>query len=80
MEMNKMLLYNMHNRGKNKQNVYETDSETTSYKHKGNKEKYSDSESSSQVNAWSHKGRYKYTSDSSESDCKPRRGKYKPYE
>ena len=47
LEMNQMLLDNMHNRGKDKRNVYETDSETTSYKHKGNKEKYSDSESSS---------------------------------
>ena len=76
----RMLLDNMHNRGKDKWNVYETNSETTSYKHKGKKEKYSDSKSSSEVNARSHKGRYKYISDSSESDCKPRRRKYKPYE
>ena len=27
-----------------------------------------------------HRGRYKYTSESSESDRKPRRRKYKPYE
>ena len=33
LEMNQMLLDNMHNRGKDKRNVYETDSETTSYKH-----------------------------------------------
>ena len=45
LEMNQMLLDNMHNRGKDKWNVYETDSETTSYKHKGKKEKYFDSES-----------------------------------
>ena len=51
-----------------------------SYKHKGKKEKYSNSESSSKVNARSHRGRYKYTSDSSESDRKPRRRKYIPYE
>ena len=78
--MNHMLLDKMHDRGKDKRNVYETDSETTSYKQKGKKEKYSDSESSSEVNARSHKRRYKYTSDSSESDCKPKRRKYKPYE
>ena len=30
MEMNHMLLDNMHNRGKDKHNFYETDSETTS--------------------------------------------------
>ena len=35
LEMNQMLLDNMHNREKDKRNVYETDSETTSYKHKG---------------------------------------------
>ena len=34
LEMNQMLLDNMHNRGKDKQNVYETYSETMSYKHK----------------------------------------------
>ena len=47
LEMNKMLLDKMHNKGKDKRNVYEIDSETTSYKHKGKKEKYPDSESSS---------------------------------
>ena len=78
LEMNQMLLDNMHKRGIDKRNVYEIDSET-SYKHKGKKEKYSDSESSSEVNARSHKGRYKYISDSSESDHKPSRRKYKPY-
>ena len=41
--MNQMLLNKMHNRGKDKRNVYETDSETTSYKHNGKTEKYSDS-------------------------------------
>ena len=35
LEMNQMLLDNMPNREKDKRNVYETDSETTSYKHKG---------------------------------------------
>ena len=79
LEMNQMLLDKTHNKGKDKRNVYETNSET-SYKHKGDKEKYSNSESSSEVNARSHRGRYKYTSDSSESDCKLRRRKYKPYE
>ena len=43
LEMNQMLLDKMHNGGKDKINVYKTDSETTSYKHKGKKEKYSDS-------------------------------------
>ena len=80
LEMNQMLLDNMNNIGKEKRNVYETDFETTSYKHKGKKEKYSDSEFSSYFNAQSRKGRYKYMSDSSESDHKPRRRKYKPYE
>ena len=40
LEMNQMLLDNMHNRGKEKGNVYETDSETTFYKHKGKKENF----------------------------------------
>ena len=80
LELNKMLLYKIYNRGKDKRNVYETDSQTSFYKHKGKKAKYSDSESSSEVNARSRKGRYKYISDSSESDHKPRRRKYKPYE
>ena len=80
LELNKMLLDKIHNRGKYKWNVYATDYETMSYKHKGKKAKYSDSESSSQVTARSHRGRYKYTSDSSESDCNPRWRKYKPYE
>ena len=44
LEMNQMLLHNRHNIGKDKQNVYETDSETMSYKHKGKKTKYFDSE------------------------------------
>ena len=54
-----MLLDKMHNEGKDKRNVYETDFETMSYKHKGKKARYSDSESSSEVNARSHRGRYK---------------------
>ena len=73
MEMNQMLLDNMHNRGKDKRNVYETDSETMSYNHKGKKTKYYDSESSSEVNARSHWGTHKYTSQSSESDRKSRK-------
>ena len=80
LETNRMLLDKMHNKGKDKRNVYETNSETTSYKHKGKKAKYFDSESSLEVNARSHKGMYKYASDSSKSDHKPRRRKYKPYE
>ena len=75
-----MLLDKKLKRGKYKRNVYETDSETISYKHKGKKVKYSDSESSSEVNARSRRGRYKYTSESSESDHKSRKMKYKPYE
>ena len=77
MELNQILLDKIHNRGKVKRNVYETDSETMSYKHKGKKTKYSNSKSSSEVNANSHRGRYKYTS---ESDHKPRKRKYKPFE
>ena len=80
MELNQMLLHKIHNRGNYKRNVYETDSETMSYKHKVKKEKYFDSEYSLEFNARSHKGRYKYISDSSESDRKTRRRKYKPYE
>ena len=80
LEMNQMLLDNMNNKGKDKRNVYEIDSETTYYKHKGKKAKYYDSESSSEVNARSRRGRYKYISDRSESDRKPRRRKHKPYE
>ena len=80
MELNHILLDKIHNKGKDKRNVYEIDSETMSYKHKGKKVKYSDSESLSNVNARSHRGRYKYTSESSESRRKPRRRKYKIYE
>ena len=78
--MNQMLLDNMHNRGKVKWNVDETNSESTSYKHKGKKEKYSDSESFAEVKTRSRRERDKYISNSSESDKKPRRKKYKPYE
>ena len=46
-----MLLDKINNKAKDKRNVYETDSETMSYKHKGKKEKYYDNESYSQVNA-----------------------------
>ena len=78
--MNQMLLDNKNSRGKYKRNFYETDSKTNSYKHKGKKAKYYDSESSWEFNATSCKERYKYISDSSESDHKPKRRKYKPYE
>ena len=37
MELNHILLENIHNRGKDKINVYETNSEIVSYKHKGKK-------------------------------------------
>ena len=43
LELNKILLDKIHNRGKDKRNAYETDSETVSYKHKGKKAKYSNS-------------------------------------
>ena len=75
-----MLIGKMHNRWKDKINVYEIGSETMSYKHKGKKDKYYDSESSLKDNASSHRGRYKYISDIRESDNKPKRRKYKPYE
>ena len=51
-----------------------------SYKHKGNKSKFSSSESSSRVNIRLHRGRYKYINESIESDHKPRKMNYKPYE
>ena len=79
LELNQILLTKIHNRGKDKRNVYEIDYETISYKHKGKKLKFSDSESSSGVNIRSHRGRYKYTSESSESNRRPRKMKYKPY-
>ena len=62
LELNQILLDKIHNRGKDKRNMYETDSKTVSYKHKGKKLKFSDSESSSGVNIRSHRGRYKYIS------------------
>ena len=80
LELNQISLDKIHNRGKDKRNVYETDSETVSYTHKCKKVKYYDSKSSLEVNARSHRGRYKHTSESSESDHKPRKMKYKPYE
>ena len=80
LELNQMLLDKIHNKGKDKRNVYETDSKTMSYKHKRKKDKYFDSESSSLVKTRSCRERHKYISDSSESDQKPRRKKYKPYE
>ena len=80
LEINQILLYKIHNKGKDKRNVYETDSETVSYKHKGKKLIFFDTESSSGVNIRLHKGRYKYTSEISESNHKPRKRKYKPYD
>ena len=75
-----MLLDKIHNRRKDKRNIYEIDFETVSYKHNGKKAKYSDSESSSEVKTRSRRESQNYISDSSESDKKPRRKKYKPYE
>ena len=80
LELNHIFIDKIHNRGKDKRNVYETDSKTVSYKHKGKKVKYFDSESYSKFKTRSHRGRYKYASESSESDHKPRKMKYKPYE
>ena len=79
-DLNRIILHKIHNEGKDKIKQYEIDSKTVSYKHKGKKLKFSDSESSSGVNVCSHRSRYKYTSESSESDRKPRKMKYKPYE
>ena len=49
MELNEYLLDKMNNQEKDKRSVIETNSETTTYKHKGKREKYSDSETSSEV-------------------------------
>ena len=78
--LNHILLDKIHNKGNDKRNVYETDSETMYYTHKGKKAKYSDSESFSGVKTRSRRERHKYISDSSESGRKPRRNKYKPCE
>ena len=80
LELNQILLEKIHNRGKDKRNSYETDFESISYKHKGKKLIFFDSESSSGFQVRSQRGIYKYTSESSESDCSPRKRKYKPYE
>ena len=80
LELNQILLDKIHNIGKDKRNTYETNSNTASYKHKGKKLNFSHGDFYSRVNVRSHRGRYKYTSESSESDCKPRKMKYKPYE
>ena len=63
LKLNHILLNKIHNKGKDKRSMCETDSETVSYKHKGKKLKFSDSESSSGVDVRSHRGRYKYTSE-----------------
>ena len=82
LELNQILLDKIHNRGKDKRNVYDTDYGTILYKHKGNKLKFSNSESksSSGVKVRLHRGKYKCTSESSESDRSPRKRKYKTYE
>ena len=80
LELNKILLDKIHNRGKDKRYEYETDSRRISYKRKGKKLKFSNSESSLGVNVRSHRGRYKDPSKISESDRSPRKKKYKPYE
>ena len=69
----------MNKHEKDKRSVIKTDSETTSYKHKGKMGKYPESESSLEVNPRSRRERQRYISDNSESDWKPRRKKYKPY-
>ena len=81
-ELNQILLDKIHNGGKDKIKEYETDSGIVSYKHKGKKLNFSDSESksSSRVKVRPRKEKYKYTSESSESNCSPRKTKYKPYE
>ena len=80
LELNQILLDKIHNKEKYKRNTYEIDFEKVSYKHEDNKLNLSDSESSSGVNVRSHRGGYNNTSESSESDCRPRKRKYKPYE
>ena len=80
LELNEYLLERMNNQEKDKRSAMETDSETTIYKHKGKREKYSDSETSLEVKPRSRRERQIYISNSSESDQKPRRKKYKPYE
>ena len=49
-------------------------------KHKGKRGKYPDSESSSEVKPRSRREIQIYISDSSDSDRRPRKKKYKPYE
>ena len=80
LELNQILLDKIHNKEKDKRNDYEIDSEKISYKNKGKKIKFHDSESSLGVNIRLHRDMYKYTSESSESNHKPRKIKYKPYE
>ena len=80
LELNEYLLDKMNKQEKDKRSVIETDSDTTSYEHKGKKGKYPDSESSSEIKTRLHRERHRYISDRSESDRNPRRKKYKPYE
>ena len=72
------LLDRMNRHGKYRQNVIETNSETTSYKHKGERSKYPDSETSSEIKPKSHRERQRCISDSRDSDRKHRKKKYKP--
>ena len=49
LELNEYLLDKMNKQEKYKRSVVETESENTSYKHKGKRSKYPDSESSSKI-------------------------------
>ena len=78
--LNEYLVDRMNNQEKYRRSSIKNDSETTTYKHKGKRENYSNSETSSEVKPRSHRERQIHISDYSESDRKPRRKKYKPYE
>ena len=77
LELNEYPLDKMNKQEKDKRSVIENDSENTSFKHKGKRSKYPDNESSSEIKPRSRKERQRYISDS---DRKPRKNKYKPYE
>ena len=57
LELNQILLDKIHNRGKDKRNVYVTDFETISYKPKIKKVKFYDSEYFLGVSIRLHRGR-----------------------
>ena len=80
LELNEYLLDKMNKQEEDEWSVIETNSENTSYKHKWKISKYRDSESSSEIKPRSCRERKRYISDTNESDRKPRRKKYKPYE